>query len=88
MSFNKEGIGYNSPNKKKAYKNFFIKETSKNKSHTTCNYCLRNGHFSYSCPLRKTNNKIIQVWIPKGTRPKNMVENNVGPKLDDMGRKV
>ena len=70
MSFNKEGIGYNPLNKKKAYKNFFIKETSKNESHTTCNYCLRNGHISHSCPLRKTNNKIIQVWVPKGTRPK------------------
>lgn len=61
MFFNKEGIGYNPLNKKKAYKNFFIKETSKNESHITYNYCLRNGHISYSCPLRNTNNKIVQI---------------------------
>ena len=61
LSINKEGIGYNPLNRKKAYKNFFIKETSENESHTTCNYCLRNVHISHSCPLRKTNNKIIQV---------------------------
>ena len=41
MSFNKEGIGYNPFNKKKNYKNFFVHETSKDKSHTVCNYCLR-----------------------------------------------
>jgi len=87
MSFSKEGIGYNPLNKKKAYKNFFIKETSKNKLHITCNYCLRNGHISHSCPLRKTNNKIVQVWVPKGTRPNKIVGYNVGPKLDAMARK-
>ena len=88
MSFNKEGIGYNPLNKKKAYKNFFIKETPKNKSHISYNYCLRNKHISYSCPLRKTNIKVIQVWVTKGTRPKNMVKNNVGVKPDAMARKV
>ena len=46
MSFNKEDIGYNPFNKKKTYKNFLSQETSKNKSHTSCNYCLRNGHMS------------------------------------------
>ena len=88
MSFNKQGIGYNPLNKKKVYKNFFIKETSKNKSHITCNYCLKNGYIYYSCPLRKTNNKIIQVWVAKGTRPKNMIKNNVGLKLDVVARKI
>jgi len=67
MSFNKEGIGYNHFNKKKIYKNFFVKEVPKNE--IICNYCLRKGHISYSCPLRKSNMKITQVWVPKSAKP-------------------
>jgi len=88
MSFNKEGIGCNPLNEKKTCQNFIIQETSKNKSHTTCNYCFKSHHISYSGPLIKTNNKIIQIWVPKGTRPYNMVKNNVAPKLNVMVRKV
>ena len=69
MSFNKEGIGYNSFNKKKTYKNFFVKKTPKNESHIICNYCLRKGRISHLCPLRKSNMKITQVWVPKGAHP-------------------
>jgi len=69
ISFNKEGIGYNPFNKKKTYKNFFVQEASKNTPHTICNYCLRKGHISYSCPLRKLNMKITQVWVPKSAKP-------------------
>jgi len=39
MSFNKEGIGYNPFNKKKIYKNFFLKEAPQNE--IICNYCSR-----------------------------------------------
>ena len=53
MSFNKEGIGYDPFNKKKTYNNFFVKEAPKNESHIICNYCLRKGHISHSCPLKK-----------------------------------
>ena len=67
MSFNKEGIGNNSFNKKKAYRNFFVKEAPKNE--IICNYCLRKCHISYSCSLRKSNKKITQVWVPKGAKP-------------------
>ena len=88
MSLNKEDIGYNPFNKKKNYKNFFVHETSKDKSHTVCNYCLRNGHISYSCPLKKPNTKIIQVWVPKGTIPQNRVTTYVGPNFDIKTRKV
>ena len=88
MSYNKKGIGYNPFNKKKNYKNSFIYETSKDKSHTECNYCLRKGHISHSCHLKKPNTKIIQVWVPKGTRPQNRVTTYVGPKLDIKARKV
>ena len=45
MSFNKEGIGYNPFNKKKTYKNLFVKEFPKNESHVICNYCLRKGSY-------------------------------------------
>ena len=67
MSFNKEGIEYNSFNKKKAYRNFFVKEAPKNE--IICNYCLRIGHISYSCCLRKSKIKITQMWVPKGAKP-------------------
>ena len=88
MSFNKEGIGYNLFNQKKNYKNFFVHETSKDKSHTVCNYSLRNGHISCSCPLKKPNTKIIQVWVPKGIRPQNRITTYVGSKFDINARKV
>ena len=60
ISFNKEGIGYNPYNKKKTYKNFFVQKTSKNNSHTICNYCLRKGHIYHLCPLRKPSTKMTQ----------------------------
>ena len=88
VNFKKEGIGYNPVNKKKNYKNFFVQETSKNVSHTTCNYCLRKGHISHLCPPKKSNTKIIQVWIPKGTRPQNIVSTYIGPKFNINARKV
>jgi len=68
--------------------NFFVQETSKNVSHTTCNYCLRKGHIFHLCPLRKSNMKIIQVWVPKGTKPQKMVSTYIGPKLNVKARKV
>ena len=75
-------------NKKKTYKNFFVQEASKNVPHTTCNYCLRKGHISHLCPLRKPNVKIIQVWVPKGTRPQNTISTYIGPKFNVKARKV
>jgi len=88
MSFNKEDIGYNPFNKKKNYKNFFVHETSEDGSHTVCNSYLRKDHISYSYPLKKPNAKIIQVWVPKGTRPRNRITTYVGPKFDIKARKV
>jgi len=88
ISFNKEDIGYNPFNKKKTYKNFFIQEASKNESHIICNFCLRKGHIFHSCPLRNSNMKIIQIWVPKGTRPQNMVSNYIGPTFNVKTRKV
>ena len=67
MSFNKEGIAYNPFNKKKIYKNLFVKEAPKNE--IICNYCLRKGNISYSCSLRKSKMKITQLWVPKDAKP-------------------
>jgi len=88
ISFNKQGIGYNPFNKKKTYKNFFVQEASRNTPHTICNYCLRKGHISHLCPLRKPNTKIIQVWVPKGIRPQNMASTYIGPNFNVKARKV
>jgi len=88
MSFHKEGIGYNPFNKKKTYKNFFVQEASKNASHIICNYCLRKGLISYSCPLKNPNMKIVQIWVLKGTRPQNVVSTYIEPKFNVKARKV
>ena len=32
-----------------------------------CNYCCRNGHISFECPLKKTSNMSNVTWIPKKT---------------------
>jgi len=68
MSFNKKGIGYNPLTKKEVYKNFLLQWTFQSKSYIKCNYCLRNGHMSYSCPLRKSSPRLAQVWVPKGAK--------------------
>jgi len=88
MSFNKEGIGYNPFNKKKAYKKYFVQEASTNECHIICNYYLRKGHMSHLYPLRKPSIKIVQVWVPKGTRPQKMVSNYIGPTFNDKARKI
>ena len=72
MLFNKEGIGYNVFNKNQVYKNFFVQSTSQNKSHINCNYYLKNGHMSYSCPFRKSSPRLVQIWVPKAARPPNV----------------
>jgi len=88
MFFNKEGIGCNPFNEKKTYKNFFVQEATKNKSHIICNYCLRKGHISHSYPLKKPNKKIVQVWVSKGTRPQNIISTYIGSKFNVKARKV
>ena len=68
-SFNKEGIGYDHFNKKKNYRNFFVKPTLHEMNVKTSDYYSKNGHITYS----KSTPKIIQIWVPKGTRPPNLV---------------
>ena len=50
-SFNKEGIEDDYFNKKKNYKNFFGKPTVYEMNNKTWNYCSKEGHIAYSCPL-------------------------------------
>ena len=40
---------------------------------STCNYCSKVNHTTYSCTFIKPHLKIIQIWVPKGTKPPNMV---------------
>jgi len=81
-SFNKEGIGYNHSNKKKTYKNFFVKTTSHKEETRTCNYYSKIGHTAQSCPLKRPSGRVIQIWVPKGTRLPNMVTNNFGTRFN------
>jgi len=55
--FNKEEIGYHS--KPALHK----KDTETSKI----------VYIAYACPLRKSSSKIVQIWVPKGTRPPNLV---------------
>ena len=75
-SFNKEEIGYNYFNKKKSYNNLFVKSTWHKKDARTSNYCYKIVHIAYSCLYKKSMSRIIQIWVPKGTRPPNMVAND------------
>ena len=72
-SFNKEGIDFNPFNKKKCYKNFFVKSTNHKSSNSiTCNYCCKLGHISTCCPIKINYHKVMQIWVAKGTRRPNM----------------
>jgi len=85
-SFNKEGIEDDYFNKKKNYKNFFVMPTLHEMNVKTCNYCSKDGHTAYSCPLKKSTTKIIQIWVPKGTRP-NVVAYNLESRFDTKSRR-
>ena len=70
-SFNKEGIGYNHFNKKKTYKNFFVRIAPYKEDTRTCKV----SHITYSCPFKKPSYKATQIGVPKGTKPPNMITN-------------
>ena len=42
----------------------------------TCNYCFEIGHIAYSCAHKKYISRIVQIWVPKGTRSPNMAAND------------
>jgi len=78
ISFDKEGIGYHF-NKKKYYKNFFVKSTNyESDTSITCNYCCKIGHISTHCLIKRKCPNCIQIWVPKGTKPPNV---NLGKTL-------
>ena len=73
MSFNKEGIGFNPFNKKKCYKNFFIKQTNyKNETSITWNYCCKIGSISTHCSIKRKGPSCIEIWVSKGSKPPNV----------------
>ena len=82
-SQNKSGIGFNN-NFSKSYKTTFVK--AKKNGVPTCFYCCKKGHTKIACPYRRNDPHIIrntfpthfvgkvkQVWVPKGTKPPDMV---------------
>jgi len=86
--FNKEeGIGYNHLNKNKCYKNFFVKPTLYKKNNETYNYWSKIGHTAYSCTFRKPHLKVIQIWVPQGTKPPNMVARNFESRFNAKSRR-
>ena len=82
-SLNKSGIGYN--RNIPARPTTFVKAKGNHRS-PTCFFCGKKGHVRETCPYRRRdphiirntfpvhlNERIIQVWVPKGTRLPNMV---------------
>jgi len=85
-SFNKEGIGYNHLNRNKCYKNFFVNPNFYKKKNETRNYCSKVDRTTYSCTFRKRDLKVIQIWVPKGTKPPNMVARDFESRFNDKSR--
>ena len=90
----KRGIGYNNVTHNYKSKTTFIKSAYKHRRTPTCSYCCKEGHIKFACPYRRKDNYIIkisfplelrrrikQIWVPKGTRPPNMVYPEYGPKF-------
>ena len=60
-SFNNDGICFNPLNKKKCHKNIFVKLTNHESSSITCNYCVKIGHSSTYCPIKRTAQSALQT---------------------------
>jgi hypothetical protein len=74
--FDKSGLGYKPYKNEKYFKNFFVKAKSSNESFHICNFCNKNGHLIFDCPLKKFGCKALRkVWVPKGN-----IANPKGPK--------
>ena len=93
-SNDKRGIGYNNATQNYKSKTTFIKSAYKHRRLLTCSFCCKEGHLKFACPYRRKDKYIIknsfplesrgqikQIWVPKGTRPPNMVYPEYGPKF-------
>ena len=49
----KGGLAFKPNLKQKYCKNYFVKATSVSDHIVVCHYCNKNGHLSYSCPIKK-----------------------------------
>ena len=87
-------IGYNNATHNYKSKTTFGKSAYKHRRLPTCFFCCKEGHLMFACPYRRKDNYIIknsflfelreqikQIWVPKGTRPPNMVYLEYGPKF-------
>ena len=90
----KRGIGYNHVTHNYKSKTTFVKGANKHKRTPTCTFCCKKGHIRFACPYRRKDDYIIknsfpfelreqikQIWVPKGTRPPNMVYPEYGSKF-------
>ena len=55
--FDKQGLRFKSLKNQKYFKNYFVKESTSASPFTTCNFCVRRGHISSTCPLRNGSQK-------------------------------
>ena len=92
-SNDKRGIGYNNAIHNYKSQITFVKSAYKH-SLSTCSYCCKDGHLTFAYPYKRKDNYIIkntfpyelgkqikQIWVPKGTRPPNIVYPEYAPKF-------
>ena len=93
-SNDKHGIGYNKATHNYKSQNTFVKGAYKHRRLPICSYCCKEGHFKFVCPHKRKDNYIIKntfsyelheqikkIWVPKETRPPNMVYPEYAPKF-------
>ena len=93
-SNDKHAIGYNNGKHNYKSKTTFVKSAYKHRRLPTCSFCCKEGHLKFACPYKRKDNYIIknsfpfelceqikQIWVPKGTRPPNIVYLEYGPKF-------
>ena len=92
-SNDKHGIGYNNATHNYKSQTTFVKSAYKHRRLPIFSFCCKE-HFKFACPYKRKDNYIIkntipfelceqikQIWVPKGTRPPNMVYPEYGPKF-------
>ena len=91
----RKGIGYSPKHDKIIERNTtFVKSSNQIWRKSKCHFCGRIGHKYGTCPFRRNDPHIIknsfpillrsqvkQIWVPKGTRPPNMVFPEYGNKF-------
>jgi hypothetical protein len=64
-NISKEKLKTQTQGLKESYQNTFVKGSKKSQICVFYNYCCYIGHISIDCKLRKENNIINFIWVPK-----------------------